>query len=281
MNWLYRVSLFLFFSVIAATSWAVDLAPGKPFIIAVHPYLPKDEILSRFKPLADMIGKVTGRSVEVRVGRSYDEHINAIGNDTVDMAYMGPVPYCKLVSMYGKKPLLVRQVINGQPMLNGEIIVRQNSALQSVSELKGKSVIFADAQSTMGSVLPQKILQQAGIALTDLSHYRFVEGHENVAMAVLAGSYDAGAVKEETFQKFAQQGLRSLAHLPAVYDHLFVTSNRVPSEQVEAIRGLMLKLNDTEQGRRIMESIHPKMNAFVAVSDNDYDNLRTLLNKNK
>jgi len=280
MNWLSRLCLLLIWSVISGTSWAGDSPSVKPFIIAVHPYLPKDEILARFKPLADVLASATGRKVEVRVGRSYDEHINAIGNDSVDMAYMGPIPYCRLVAQYGKKPLLVRQVINGQPMLNGEIIVRQNSELQSVSELKGKSFIFADAQSTMGSVLPQKVLQWAGISLTDLSRYKFVEGHENVAMAVLAGSYAAGAVKEETFQKYEGQGLRSLAHLPAVYDHLFVTSNKVPPAMVDAIRSLMLKLSDTAQGRQVMASIHPQMTAFVSVSDKEYDNLRTLLNKN-
>ncbi len=278
MNWLCRLCLLLIVPLVSVPIWAGD---AHPFIIAVHPYLPKDEITSRYKPLADLIGNAIGRKVEVRVGRSYEEHIDAIGHDTVDMAYMGPVSYCKLVSMYGKKPLLARQVVDGKPLLNGEIVVRQNSVLQSVAQLKGKSFLFADVESTMGSVLPQKVMQKAGISLIDLSYYKFVEGHENVAMAVLAGSFDAGAVKEETFQKYAEMGLRSLAHLPAVYDHLFVTSNKVPSEQVEAIRALMLKLNDTAQGRQIMESIHPKMTAFVAVSDSDYDNLRTLLKKNK
>jgi phosphonate transport system substrate-binding protein len=183
----------------------------------------------------------------------------------------------KLVDKYGKKPLLVRQVIDGQPLLRGEIIVRQDSSLQSLPELKGKRFIFADANSTMGSILPQKMLAQSGVPLTSLASYQFVEGHENVAMAVLAGDYDAGAIKEEVFNKYEPRGLRALAHLPSVYDHVFVTSAKLPTALIDSLRSLLLKLIDLPEGRSIMSSIHPKMTALVAPADSDYDSLRSIL----
>lgn len=256
---------------------AADSSGQKPLILAVHPYLPKDEIITRYKPLADYIARAVGRPVEVRVGRDYEEHIEAIGTDKVDIAYMGPVPYVKLVAQYGKKPLLARQEIDDQPLLKGEIIVRQDSPLHTLAELKGKRFAFADANSTMGSVLPQKMLAQAGIPLTGLAGYKFIEGHENVAMAVLGGDYDAGAVKEETFQKYAPKGLRALAHLPEVYDHVFVTSARLPAVLVESLRSLLLKLNDSPEGRAIMASIHPHMTALVSPQDSEYDKLRAVV----
>jgi len=239
--------------------------------------LPKDELLTRFKPLADYIAHSIGRPVEVRVGRDYEEHINSIGTDDVDIAYMGPVPYVKLVASYGKKPLLARQIIDGQPYLKGEIIVRQDSTLQSLSSLKGKRFLFTDPSSTMGSLLPQYMLLKAGVPLTKLSSYKFLEGHDNVALGVLAGDYDAGAVKEETFQKYAPRGLRSLAHLPMVYDHLFVTSAKLPEDLIETLRNLFLKLNNSPEGKAIMTSIHPKMTGLVIPKDSEFDNLRIML----
>jgi phosphonate transport system substrate-binding protein len=259
------------------SAYAAEPAGQKPLILAVHPYLPKDEIISRFKPLADYIARATGRPVQVRVGRDYEEHIDAIGTDSVDIAYMGPVPYVKLVAKYGKKPLLVRQEIDDQPLLKGEIIVRQDSPLQSLSELKGKRFIFTDPDSTMGSVIPQKVLIQAGVPLTSLAGYKFVEGHDNVALAVLAGDYDAGAVKEETFQKYAPKGLRVLAHSPPVYDHLLVTSTRLPAELVGTLRIALLKLNGSPEGKAVMAAIHPRMTALAASSDSEYDTLRAIL----
>jgi phosphonate transport system substrate-binding protein len=172
---------------------------------------------------------------------------------------------------------LVRQEVDGQPLLKGEIIVRQDSPLKSLSELKGKSFIFADINSTMGSVLPQIILVQAGVPLNSLASYKYIEGHENVALAVLAGDYDAGAVKEETFEKYAPRGLRSLAHLPSVYDHVFVTSAKLPAELVGTLRSALLKLNNLPEGRSVMASIHPRMTALVAPLDSEYDHLRAIM----
>lgn len=263
--------------IIVNLAFAAQSSGQKPLILAVHPYLPHDEIISRFTPLADYIARSIGRPVEVRVGRDYEEHINAIGNDSVDIAYMGPAGYVNLVEKYGKQPLLVRQVVDGQTLLKGEIIVRQDSSLQSLSELKGKRFIFADANSTMGSVLPQGMLVQAGVPLTSLARYKFLEGHDNVAMAVLAGDYDAGAVKEEVFTKYKPRGLRVLAHIPSVYDHVFVASAKLPTALIDSLRSLLLKLNALPEGRSIMSSIHPKMTALAAPVDSDYDSLRTIM----
>ncbi len=274
---LTRTIFILMTFIMANAACAAESSGQKPLILAVHPYLPKDEIISRFKPLADYIARAVGRPVQVRVGRDYEEHIDAIGTDSVDIAYMGPAEYVKLVAKYGKKPLLVRQEIDGQPLLKGEIIVRQDSPLQSLKELKGKRFIFTDINSTMGSIIPQKMLIQSGVPLTSLVSYKFVEGHDNVALAVLAGDYDAGAIKEETFQKYAPKGLRALAHSLSVYDHLFVASARLPAELVGTLRSSLLKLNGLPEGRTVMASIHPGMTSLVAASDSEYDNLRAFL----
>jgi ABC-type phosphate/phosphonate transport system substrate-binding protein len=51
----------------------------KPLILGVHPYLPHDELVSRFTPLADCLGRAIGRRIEVRVIATYDEHVEAVG----------------------------------------------------------------------------------------------------------------------------------------------------------------------------------------------------------
>ena len=277
MRSLYRAFFVLSALLMMNLACAADSNGQPPLILAVHPYLPHDELISRFTPLADYIARAVGRTVAVRIGRDYEEHINAVGGDQVDIAYIGPAEYVKMVAKYGKKPLLARQEIDGQPYLKGEIIVRQDSPLQSLSELKEKRFVFTDASSTMGSLLPQYMLIKAGVPLNRLADHKFMEGHENVALAVLAGDYDAGAVKEETFQKFEPKGLRSLAHLPLVYDHLFVASNKLPKDTVDTLRRLLLDLDKSPQGRSIMKSIHPGMTAMVSPKDSEYDNLRVIL----
>lgn len=261
--------------VTAATTAQTDLP--RPLVLGVHPYLPPDEIVSRFTPLANYLAKTVGRPVAVRVGRDYNEHVEAIGSDSIDIAYMGPAPYVQMVAKYGKKPLLARQVIRDNPFLKGEIVVRQDSKFRSLGELKGSNFCFGDSNSTMSAILPQRMLERADVSLSRLGNYKFLVGHRNVALAVLAGNCDAGAVKDEVFREFEARGLRVLAEMPPVADHVFVASAKLPASLVNELRTAMLALNTQPGGRAIMDSIHPDMTALVAPKDGDYNSLRTLL----
>ena len=61
--------------VTAGTGHAEELTLG------VHPYLAPAEITRRFTPLVGYLTKVTGNVVSVKIGKSYQEHIDAIGQD--------------------------------------------------------------------------------------------------------------------------------------------------------------------------------------------------------
>jgi phosphonate transport system substrate-binding protein len=262
----------------SASAAAADLPAGQaPLVLGVHPYLPHDEIITRFTPLADYLSRHIGRPVEVRVGRTYNEHISAIGGNAIDIAYMGPAPYVEMVKKYGKKPLLARQVIDGNPYLKGEIVVRRDSPLRTLADLRGKCFLFGDVNSTMSYILPQRMLEGAGVPLSRLGSYRSLEGHKNVALAVLAGSCDAGAVKSEVFREYEPKGLRALAELPLVVDHVFVANTRLPASLVAKLRTLFIKLNELPEGNAIMTGIHPQMTALVPAKDSDYNKLRMLM----
>lgn len=249
----------------------------RPVVLAVHPYLPSAEIQKRFAPLAEYLGKVLGQQVVVRVGRDYEEHVAAIGANGVDIAFMGPAAYVKAVARYGAKPLLARIETKGDAYLSGVIITRSDSPLRSIADLRGKVFAFGDPDSTMSTLVPIYALRQAGVPVAALAHYEHLGAHENVALGVLAGDFDAGAVKVEVFDEFAARGLRVLANLPRVSEHVFVARADLPSRQVQLLRNALLGLKAAPQGSAIMQSIQQDMTGLVPVADADYDNLRSIL----
>jgi phosphonate transport system substrate-binding protein len=262
---------------LALPAGAAEPATTEPLILAVHPYLPPKELVTRFTPLAEYLGRELGRPVSVRVGRDYDEHSEAIGKDSVDIAFLGPAPYTRVVTRYGKKPLLARLEIKGQPTFRGTIVTRTDSPLRTLAELKGKRFAFGDPNSTMSHLVPEYLLLKAGVRRKDLTHYQFLGAHNNVALAVLAGDFDAGAVKDEVYRDFAPKGLRALAETPPISEHLFVTRTTLPPEQVAKLRQALLRLKDIPGGKSIMQSINKDTTAMASVADSDYDNLRAVL----
>jgi phosphonate transport system substrate-binding protein len=266
-----------FLPLVLSTTVAVAPQSG-PLILAVHPYLSHQELNKRFQPLADHLGTVLNRQVVVRVGPNYAEHIAYIGMDKVDIAYMGPAMYVHMVDRFGEKPLLARLAINGEPVFHGFLVTRRESDISRIEELRGKRFAFGDPDSTMSYLVPRFMMLEAGIDVRDLADYQFLGSHVNVALAVLAGAFDAGAVKEEVFYAYMQRGLKALAKSKSYSEHLFVTRTDAPPDLVDKLRETLLHLADTEAGLTILNGIKSSATALVPVEDDDYDNLRTVLN---
>ncbi len=248
-----------------------------PLVLGVHPYRSAMTLMESYKPLASYLSRKTGRVITVKIAKDYRTHIQSIGEDRLDIAFMGPVSYVELVARYGKKPLLARQVIQGSPTFHGKIVVRQESTISSLAELAGRRFAFGDAASTMSHLVPRYMLRRAGVTVDRLAGYRFLGSHDNVALAVLTGDFDAGAVKESVYEKYQPRGLKVLATTPALSEHLFVTRSKLPDELRQALREALYGLKDDPQGLAIMSGIRPGMTAWVPVVDADYDGLRVIL----
>jgi phosphonate transport system substrate-binding protein len=253
------------------------LAADKPLILAVHPYLPAKEIEQRFAPLAAYLGQSLGKPVVVRIGGSYDEHIEAIGRNQVDIAFMGPASYVRMLDRFGSKPLLGRFEVNHSPNLYGVIAVRRDGPLRNLKQLKGQRFAFGDPESTMSHLVPRDMLKQAGVPLSALAEHKFLGSHKNVALALLAGDFDAGAMKQEVFEEFAPQGLRRLATTPPTPDHLFVARADLPTTTVERLRRALLALKGRPDAAAILTPLHKGLGAFIPATENDYAGLRRMV----
>ena len=121
----------------------------------------------------------------------------------------------------------------------------------------------------------------AGVSLEDFSEHTFMANQENVALGVLVGDFDAGAIKEEVFAKYEHRGLRILAITPPISEYLFVAGKSLSPETIESLREGLLLLRDNPAGGTIMRSIKPAVTALVPVNDTDYDNLRAILRELK
>lgn len=260
--------------VLGAAAFADQSAP---YILAVHPYLPAAELAVRFGPLAEFLGRQLGRGVTVRVGQDYAEHLEAIGHDRVDVAFLGPVEYVHVIADYGPKPLLARFQVDQQTELHGVIFARRDSGYRTLADLTGRRFAFGDRNSTMAYVVPRWVLSQAGVPVGALASHEFLATHEDVVMAVLSGDDDAGAVKQEVFDRFKDRGLRVLAELPTTPDHVFVTRSDLPTADVARLRAALLGLNDRPGGAAILERLHPGLSALVPASDADYNGVRRMM----
>ncbi|MDX2503486.1 MAG: phosphate/phosphite/phosphonate ABC transporter substrate-binding protein [Gammaproteobacteria bacterium] len=271
------VRLFLSLLLVMLCTTSHVRAQDRTLVFGVHPYLGAEEIIKRFAPLIQFLEHGLGMSIVLKVGSDYQEHINEIGNDKLDIALLGPASYVEMAKIFGEKPFLAKIEKNGSSMIYGQIIVSNTSSIRSIRELEGKSFAFGDPHSTLSSLVPRALLKQNGISLEKLAFSKHFDGHINVAYAVLSGEMDAGAVKDSIFEKFKQKGLRSIAQTPKFSEHPFVTRSDLEPELIHKLRLLMQNLHNSTECRAILHAINPGITALVDVQDSDYDSLRQVL----
>jgi phosphonate transport system substrate-binding protein len=260
----------------APDAWAQE-PDEKPLVLGVHPYLAPSELLRRFNPFAEYLARKTGRQIKVSISKDYQEHIARIGEGKVDLAYMGPASYVSLISTYGSLQLLAVHEVKGKSSFRGIIIKQAGSDLETLGGLKGKSFAFGDPKSTMSHLVPRHMLLEAGVDVSDLRRHEFLKSHDNVALGVLMGDFDAGAVKEETFHKYKARGLEALAMSPKISEHLFVAHTYMPEDLVRAFRKAMTGISREPDAASILEGIKPGTTGLISADSSDYDNLRRIM----
>lgn len=253
----------------------------QPLKLGVHPYLSSTELVHRFKPLADYLGRELKRPVVIEIAASYAAHIRNVGTGAVDIAFLGPASYVALIDEYGPRPILAVFETNGRKTFRGAIVARRESPLANLAGLKGKRFAFGDRQSTMSHLVPRQMLLQQGVAVADLAEHLFLANHDNIALGVLGGDFDAGALKEDVFRKYEPEGLRAVAFSAAYADHVFVSSAKTPATLTSAVERALFSLKDRPEGKEILAAIQKGLSALVPGADAEYDNLRAVLKELK
>jgi phosphonate transport system substrate-binding protein len=126
----------------------------------------------------------------------YAGTIEALKARKLEFARFGAASYAQAWLVTGGKvePIVVESDSEGSVAYHSVIAVRADSPYQSLQDLKGKSLAFADPNSTSGYVAPSYFLREQGIDPgTFFGRTGFSGSHENGILAILNGTYDAAA----------------------------------------------------------------------------------------
>lgn len=150
--------------------------------------------ITRYKPFADYMEKKFGVKVEVFTASDYAGIVQALSGGQIHLARLGPASYAAgFIDSEGEiEPLVMNIEPNGGKGYHSVLIVRSDSPYKSIADLKGKSLAWADANSTSGYLVPNASLRDAGI--DPQKHFGrtvFSGGHEQSVLGVLKGNFDS------------------------------------------------------------------------------------------
>ena len=266
----FAVSLFLLFFCVFFL-----YAANQPVSVGMIPDAGATQVSVQEKePLKSYLAKKLGQEVNLVIPTNYNATVEALGNGSLDFAYLGGLTYVKAHRQYGVVPLVQR---TSDLEFHSLFITGTNSPIRSLADLKGKMFAFGDINSTSGHLMPYYELKQAGInAEADLK-FRYTGSHPATAKAVESGAADAGALDETVFNSMIADGKLDKNKVRIFYtskpflDYVWVARKDVSKQDQEKFARAFIELEPGKDDQ-VLGIVRGKK--FVRASDDKYELLR-------
>lgn len=227
----------------------------------------------RLSPLTEYLSNAIGVPVTLKLSPDMKSAIRETAEAKVDLAYLTPVAYLKARAK-GDAKLVVKTVTGGKGSFQLMIVVKEDSPIKSIADLKGKSFAFGDK----AALLQRAVVVGSGVKLEDFKEYKFLGHYDNIVRGVLNGDFEAGILKDTMAFKWKGKGIRILYSSPDLPPYNISASKNVDDAMLAKLRDAFLALDSSKpEHLKVIHAVDKKYNGFAATSDAEYDVVRKLI----
>jgi len=192
--------------VFAATAWAEP-----PLQLGVLAYRSKEATLLRWQPLADHLQRQLGGRAVRLLALDTQEIEAALRQGALDFVFTNPRQYIEIRQDYGLSGALATLVEldpQGHPyqQVAGAVIVRAESGIANLHDLRGQRIARADPRLLGGNVAILYELQRAGLSLDEQQFIQTGLPQDTVIDAVRSGRAEAGFVRAGVLENMIAEG---------------------------------------------------------------------------
>ncbi|MGV8027367.1 MAG: phosphate/phosphite/phosphonate ABC transporter substrate-binding protein [Anaerolineaceae bacterium] len=290
-NRLFAFGVILVIAALALTACKAKADPYEnigteenPIIFVAVPSGETERVLTSFQKIADMVYADTGLVIKPFVATSYSAAIEAMCANP-PQAHMGSLATFSYV-LAAEKGCAEAALIStryGSASYNGQFLVRTDSGIESIEDLRGKTYCRVDETSASGWIIPSIMLKAAGIDPdTDLAGIVDAGSHDAVAAAVYNGDCDFGttfvdarSTVEETYPDI-YDATKVIALEPDIPNDGFQFRPDFPADIRATLVAEFLHLFETEEGAAAMNEAY-EYTGMEEHGDEFYDSFRQIL----
>ncbi|WP_414526924.1 PhnD/SsuA/transferrin family substrate-binding protein [Nodularia chucula] len=249
---------------------------SKSLKLAVADALGLEALEAGYGDFRTALAEVLGIPIEFFPGENRTDAAAALRYGQVDIILAGPSEYVVLHSRAKAIPLIAIERHDYYPT----IVVRSNSNIKTLDQLKGKTIAMLRVGSTSGHLAPIKMLIDAG--LDPNSDVKIVMLGNAGIESLKKGEVDAWTVASDRYQtildnySFSESDFSILAKGNLLPSDLFVINNQWPDRMIRTVRSLMLEHQDQLIQSLIASTANQPYQGskFIAANDADYNIIR-------
>ncbi|WP_374586647.1 putative selenate ABC transporter substrate-binding protein [Pseudoduganella sp.] len=235
------------------------------------------ELQRKFKPLGEYLEKKLAMKVEFTPVTDYAASVEGLVNGKLDMVWFGGFTFVQANHMSKGKVVPLVQRVEDEKFRS--VFVTTNKSINSLADLKGKTLSFGSESSTSGHLMPRSFLLAAKIDPdTDLKRISFSGAHDATVAAVAGGKVDAGALNISVWEKLNEQKkvdpavVRVFYTTPAYYDYNWTVRADMPDALKKKITDAFLALDSSNpEGKAILDL--QRASKFIPTKAANYTNI--------
>lgn len=257
--------------------------------VITYAYLPQYShtvSYQRHRLLVRYLSEATGLNIQQIFPGTFDEHVAMVGQGKIDISFSNPSIYVKISNLYGANAFARIVEKGGRLNFRGQIICRADSDIRTLKDCRGKRWIAVDPGSAGGFLFALGHFAAYGMAPGDFAEIAFAPGpggkQEKVVLAVLAGKYDVGSIREGTIEimgdKVDPEQIRIIDVTPWYPGWVYAAGQGLSPEVTEKIARAMFAL-DPQNPEHALILEEAGLERIVEAHDHDYEPVRQLVRR--
>lgn len=251
--------------------------------LGVFPRRPADVTQKAFQPLADQMSAALGEKVQLVVPENFSTFWKGVENKEFDIVHYNQFHYAKSNEEFGYRVIAANEEF-GNKQIAGALIVRVDSGINSIEDLKGKTILFGGGKKAMGSyIAPTAILQQAGLQEGKDYTAKFAANPPSAVIDVfnkkadVAGSGNVILKIKGVTKKIDTSKMKILAESESFVHLPWAVKDNFPQDKAEKLQGMMVSLKDSKEGNAVLNAA--KVTGFQKVTDADFTKVKEIANR--
>jgi phosphonate transport system substrate-binding protein len=259
-------------------------AADRPLHLVLTPSQKPTDLLAAGEEFGRVLGQMVGIAVRVTVASDYAAVVEALRNQTADLAFLHPAGYV-LANREAKARIVAKNQWHGKTTFTSRIYVRRDSGIKTLEDLRGKTMAFVDPASSSGYVYPMVLLIQKGLVKnrdpkTFFREVTFAGSHDASMRALLNGHVDAIASFDMAPEQYLKdpaerERLIVVAESPPIPEAGIAAREKLDPAIVVKVREALLKIGGPSHAA-LLKRLYD-IDGFEPAEDREYDPVRAAI----
>ena len=265
---LRRYSLLLLLGLAMSAS----AAEPPPLQMGILPYLSSERLFENFLPLKDYLETQLQRRVILSTAPNFKTYFQRATRGDYDLYFTAPH-----LALLAEKDYGHQRVSRFSQELGGIVVVRRDSLVQRIQDLRGRTVVAPDDLAII-AILGENLLKQNGLLPT--SDYRWLRSssHNNALLTIYRQGADAALVDSGMLKQLPaeiSQKLRILSRTRTLPNIMAMTPLRLTRVETVRLQSAVLAFTRDGAGQKFFAATN--FGDMKPISDADMARLRPYL----